>query len=306
MDKLRAMALFVATAERGSFSAAGRLYGLSPASVSRHVDELESNLGVTLIHRSTRALSLTESGLTYLPEARDILSRVRAADTALADQTQLPRGLLRVHSRTMFGISVLAPLHPALATLYPDLVVDLHLSEKPARLREDGFDLDFRIAPPAENGLVRRRLFLSRRLLVAAPAYLARHPPISGPRDLLAHACLTYWINHERVCWQFRDGQHKEDIAISTAFSSNNGLVLLTMALAGQSVALLDEYTVADHLRSGALVQILPRLRVTNTTFEEGIFVAYSETTFMPTKLRCYIDFVVGHWEKALQRSETI
>ncbi|MCC5969085.1 MAG: LysR family transcriptional regulator [Pararhodobacter sp.] len=303
MDKLRAMALFVATSERGSFSAAGRLYGLSPASVSRHINELEGALGVTLIHRSTRALSLTESGLNYLHDARDILAKVKAAETAVADQHEQPRGVLRVHSRTMFGASVLARLQPGFTALYPDLVVDLHLSEKPVRLREDGFDLDFRIAPPAEHGLVRRRLFLSRRILVAAPGYLSARAPVAHPRDLLAHACLTYWINHERVCWRFREGPREEEIDIPSAFSSNNGLVLLTMALAGQGVALLDDYTVNEHLQSGALVQLLPDLRVTNTTFEEGIFVTYSETPFMPTKLRCYIDFVVDHWGKALQRS---
>jgi DNA-binding transcriptional LysR family regulator len=304
MDKLRAMALFVATAERGSFSAAGRLYGLSPASVSRHVNELESQLGVALIHRSTRALTLTESGQTYLRDAREILTRVRGAENALADQNELPRGLLRVHSRTMFGLSVLAPLHAPLKALYPDLVVDLHLSEKPARLREDGFDLDFRIAPPADPGLVRRRLFLSRRVLVAAPAYLSAHLPIAAPADLLRHACLTYWINHEPVTWRFHDGAREQDIAIPCAFSSNNGLVLLTMALTGGGIALLDDYTVADHLRTGALVQVLPELRVTNTTFEEGIFVTYSETLYMPAKLRCYIDFVVSQWGHVLHRGE--
>lgn len=302
MDKLRAMALYVATAERGSFSAAGRLYGMSPASVSRHINELESALGVTLIHRSTRSLSLTESGLNYLHDARDILSKVRAAETAVADQNEQPRGLLRVHSRTMFGVSVLSRLQPSFSALYPDLVVDLHLSEKPVRLREDGFDLDFRIAPPAEHGLIRRRLFLSRRVLVAAPSYLATRPPVSDPRDLTAHACLTYWINHERVCWRFRDGDSELELDISSAFSSNNGLVLLNMALAGRGIALLDDYTVNEYLETGALVNVLPDRRVTNTTFEEGIFVTYSETPFMPTKLRCYIDYVVEHWGKALQR----
>lgn len=302
MDKLRAMALFIATAERGSFSAAGRLYGLSPASVSRHINELEVALGVTLIHRSTRALTLTESGLNYLHDARDILAKVKTAENAVVDQNEQPRGLLRVHSRTMFGVSVLARLQPEFAALFPDLVVDLHLSEKPVRLREEGFDLDFRIAPPAEHGLVRRRIFLSSRILVATPGYLARHNAVDKPRDLLVHACLTYWINHERVCWRFRDGEREVEVDIPSAFSSNNGLVLLAMALAGQGIALLDDYTVSEHLRSGALLQVLPDLHVTNTTFEEGIFVTYSETPFVPAKLRCYIDFVVKRWEQVLHR----
>ena len=300
MDKLRAMALFVAAAERGSFSAAGRLYGLSPASVSRHVNDLEAELGVALVHRSTRALNLTESGEGYLRDAREILASVKAAENAATDRTEVPRGLLRVHSRTMFGVSVLAPLQPAMSRLYPDLVVDLHLSETPVRLREDGYDLDFRIAPPAQQGLVRRRLFLSQRILVASPDYLAAHPPIRTPQDLLKHACLGYWISQERINWRFQ-GPPEQDVSVNCSFVSNNGLVLLTMALAGQGIALLDDYTVADHLDSGALVQVLPGERVTNTTFEEGIFVTYAETPFMPAKLRLYIDFVAAHWGQALK-----
>lgn len=300
MDKLRAMSLFVATAEKGSFSAAGRLYGLSPASVSRHVNELEAALGVALIHRSTRALNLTETGESYLRDAREILASVKAAENAATDRTEVPRGLLRVHSRTMFGVSVLAPLQPAFSDLYPDLVVDLHLSETTARLREDGFDLDFRIAPPAEQGLVRRRLFLSHRILVASPGYLSRTQAICAPRDLMDHSCLGYWINNERINWRFR-GDEELDLAVPCSFVSNNGLVLLTMALAGRGIALLDDYTVAEHLESGALVQILPKIRVTNATFEEGIFVAYAETPFLPAKLRLYIDFVAAHWGQALK-----
>jgi DNA-binding transcriptional LysR family regulator len=302
MDKLRAMELFVATADRGSFSAAGRLYGLSPASVSRHINELEDSLGVTLIHRSTRALTLTESGESYMRDARDILASLKAAETAVSEQNEKPRGLLRVHSRTMFGVSVLSRLQPAFSDLYPDLVVDLHLSERAVRPREDGFDLDFRIAPPAEHGLVRRKLFLSRRILVAAPDYLSRTPEIARPGDLMRHACLTYWISHERVYWRFRQEESDEELSVPSAFSSNNGLVLLDMALAGRGIALLDDYTVAGHIASGALVEVLPHLRVTNTTFEEGIFVAYTEAPFIPVKLRLYIDFVVDHWGDALRQ----
>lgn len=301
MDKLRAMELFVATAETGSFSAAGRLYGLSPASVSRHVNDLEDDLGVSLIHRSTRSLSLTESGEAYMRDARDILASVRAADTAASARQDKLEGLLRVHSRTMFGVSVLSRLQPAFFELYPDLVVDLHLSESPVRLREDGFDLDFRIAPPAESGLVRRRLFLSRRIPVASPDYLARRPEIRHPEDLLSHDCLTYWLSHDRVYWRFRDGEKEHELMVPRTFSSNNGLVLLNMARAGKGIALLDDYTVAEDLASGALVQILPEVRVTNTTFEEGIFVTYLETPFLPAKLRLYIDFVATHWSNALR-----
>lgn len=298
VDKLRAMELFVATAETGSFSGAGRLYGLSPASVSRHVNDLEAALGVALLHRSTRALGLTEGGETYLRDARDILASVKAADTAASARLDHVGGVLRVHSRTMFGVSVLAKLQPAFQRMYPDLVVDLHLSERQVRLREDGFDLDFRIAPPQESGLIRRRLFESRRILVAAPAYLDSAPPLVTPSDIAQHACLTYWLSHEQVYWRFRDGQQEEEIHIPTAFSSNNGLVLLEMVRNGRGLALLDEYTVAEDIAKGDLVELLPHLRITNATFEEGIFATYLQTPFVPAKLRHYLDFVSANWAR--------
>jgi DNA-binding transcriptional LysR family regulator len=290
------MELFVATAESGSFSAAGRLYGLSPASVSRHVNELETDLGAALLHRSTRALGLTESGATYLRDARDILASVKQAEVAATEQQDQVRGVLRVHSRRMFGVSVLSRMQPAFQKEHPDLTVELHLSETSVRLREDGFDLDFRIAPPQESGLVRRRLFQSRRILVAAPEYLADHPPLTQPRDILDHTCLIYWLTHEPVYWRFRTEAGDEEFTVPTRFASNNGLVLLDMARAGRGIALLDEYTVSGDIEAGRLIHVLPDVEVTNTTFEEGIFVTYLQTPYVPAKLRLYIDFVVAYW----------
>ncbi|MDF1726233.1 MAG: LysR family transcriptional regulator [Sulfitobacter sp.] len=299
MDKLKAMELFVATADQGSFSETGRRYGLSPASVSRHINDLEAALGVTLLQRSTRALGLTESGETYLRDAREVLASVKAADIAATAQQDQIGGVLRVHSRTMFGISVLAPLQTIFQARHPDLVVELHLSEHPARLREDNFDIDFRIAPPRENGLVRRRLFQSRRILVAAPQYLSAHPAIKVPKDLMGHDCLAYWKSHEPTYWRFRTPEGEQELGVPVRFISNNGLVLLEMARAGAGIALLDEYTVAQDIAAGRLVTLLGDIPVTNTTFDEGIFATYVKTPFVPAKLRLYIDFVAGHWGDA-------
>ncbi|MEZ5650880.1 MAG: LysR family transcriptional regulator [Burkholderiaceae bacterium] len=296
MDKLRAMALLVATAETGSFSHAGRRHGLSPASVSRQIGELETVLGVTLVHRSTRNMALSEAGRLYVAQAEAILSAVDAADAGMTALQRTPKGLLRVHSRTMFGVCVLAPLQVEFARRYPGVTVELHLDERPARLREDGFDLDFRIAPPQEPGLMRRRLFLSERLVVAAPGYLEHAPPITGPRDVLAHNCLVYWLNGDPVSWRFKKEHAVEELRIPANFVSNNGLVLLAAARAGQGLALLDDYTVADDLRSGSLVRVLADHKITNSTFEEGIFAAFLETLQIPLKLRVYLDFVSESW----------
>jgi DNA-binding transcriptional LysR family regulator len=135
---------------------------------------------------------------------------------------------------------------------------------------------------------------------VASPDYVEQHPAVTRPEDLLEHQCMTYWLNHERVFWRFRVEGRELELPIPRTFSSNNGLVLLQMARQGKGIALLDDYTVAEDLAAGALVQLLPDVRVTNATFEEGIFVTYLETPFLPAKLRLYIDFVVAHWGDAL------
>lgn len=305
MDKLRAMELLVEAAERGSFSAAGRRFGLSPASVSRQISDLEAHLGVTLVHRSTRNLALSEAGQTFVPRAEAILAGVRAAEADAASLQETPRGVLRVHSRTMFGIAVLAPLQTDFAALYPEVTVELHLSERPVRLREDGFDLDFRIAPPQEQGLMRRRLFHSDRVLIASPDYLAGKPPVSAPQDLTQHACLPYVLGHDAVYWRFALGGTIEELAVPVAFASNNGQVLLECARRGHGIALLDHYTVAADIAAGRLVRLLPDYRVSNTTFEEGIFATYLETVQVPLKLRIYLDFVAEKWRSLAGIPET-
>lgn len=295
MDKLRAMTLLVATAESGSFSATGRRLGMSTASVSRRVSELEAHLGVTLIHRSTRALTLSEAGETYVAQARAILAQVAQAEAGASALQDAPQGILRVHSRTMFGLSVLTEAQPGFADQHPNLTVELHLSEHPARLREDGFDLDFRATRPAEAGIAMRQLIESRRVLVAAPSYLVRARALRGPTDLTEQDCLVYWLGSDPPFWRFRKDGVDEDVAITPAFSSNNGQVLLDAARRGLGIALLDDYTVAQDVRAGRLVRLLPGYRITNTSFDTGIYAVWLQTPQVPAKVRLYLDYLATH-----------
>lgn len=292
MDKLKAMTLLVSTAETHGFSETGRRFGMSTASVSRRISELEEHLGVVLLHRSTRNLVLTEAGQAYVREAEEILAAVSRAEAGVIALQDSPNGLLRVHSRTMFGLSLLAPLQAEFAEKYRDLTVELHLSERPARLREDGFDVDFRIAPPQESGLMRKRMFQSERILVASPDYLDEAPPIRRPRDLAEHRCLVYWLGADPPYWRFRKNQRVEELGIPSNFFSNNGQALLEAARGGHGLALLDDYTVAGDIRSGRLRRVLSDYQVTNTTFEGGVFATFLETSQMPAKLRVYLDFI--------------
>jgi DNA-binding transcriptional LysR family regulator len=298
MRRWQAMELFVSAVREGSFSAAGRRAGLSPAAVSRQVAALEASLTVQLLNRTSRTLTLTEAGREYLSRLEPILQNIAEAEAAAAALQATPRGTLRVHSRLMFGMRVVAPLIPAFQQRYPELRVELRLSEHPARLAEEEIDIDLRIGTPPDTQLMQRRLLRSERLLVASPDYLTRMPPVRAPRDLLAQHCLTYWLGPEDVVWRFLGKQGLEEIAIPSRFSSNNGEVLREMALSGHGITLLDDYTVREELDAGRLVRLLPQLRVTNTGFDLGIHAVFRQTSLLPAKTRAFLDFLVEAMEQ--------
>ncbi len=293
MGRLQAMELFVSAVREGSFSAAGRRAGLSPASVSRQVAALEAALNAQLLNRTSRTLTLTEAGREYLARLEPILQNIAEAEAAAAALQATPRGTLRVHSRMMFGMRVVAPLIPAFQARYPELRVELRLGEHPARLAEEEIDIDLRIGAPPDAQLMQRRLLRSERVLVASPDYLARMPPVKVPRDLLAHRCLAYWLGPEDVVWRFLADGALEELRIAAHFASNNGEVLRHMAIAGHGIALLDDYTVREELASGRLQRLLPDVRVTNTGFDLGIYAVFRQTSLLPAKTRAFLDFLV-------------
>lgn len=293
MDRLRAMELLIAAVDTGSFSAAGRRFALSPTSVSRHISDLEEALGVGLVHRSTRHLSLTEAGEDYVRNARGILASIAETEGRARAMQSKPSGTLRLHARHMFGLGVLAPSLPEFRARHPQIQVELHLGDRPTNLRETGIDIDFRIAPPQEAGLIRRKLFGSDRYLVASPDYIRSMPPLNEPQDLTQHRCLTYWLGHDEIYWRFLRDQQIEEMLIPSALTTNNGQVLLMLAKMGHGITLLDDYTVAGDLKAGTLVRLLPDYRVTNTTYEEGIYATFLENVQTPVKIRVFLDFIL-------------
>jgi DNA-binding transcriptional LysR family regulator len=293
MRRLQAMELFVSAVREGSFSAAGRRAGLSPAAVSRQIAALEASLGTQLLNRTSRSLALTEAGREYLARLEPILQDIAAAEAAASALQATPRGTLRLHSRTMFGMRVVAPLIPAFQARYPELRVELRLAEHPARLAEDDVDIDLRIGTPPDGQLMQRLLLRSERVLVASPDYLARQPPVRAPRDLLVQDCLTYWAGPEDVTWRFLAEGELLELAVAARFTSNNGEVLRQMALAGHGIALLDDYTVRDELAAGRLVRLLPGWQVTNSSFEVGIYAIFRQSGLLPAKIRAFLDFLL-------------
>lgn len=287
------MELFASAVREGSFSAAGRSLGLSPASVSRQIAALEAALNVQLLNRTSRSLSLTDAGREYLARLEPILQNIGEAEAAATALQATPRGTLRVHSRLMFGMRVVAPLIPAFQARYPELRVELRLSERPARMAEEEVDIDLRIGAPPEGPLMQRRLLRSERILVASPGYLRTMPPVTQPRDVLGQHCLTYWLGPEDAVWRFLDAGGLQELPIAARFSSNNGEALREMAIAGHGITLLDDYTVQADLDAGRLVRLLPQWRVTNTGFDLGIFAIFRQASHLPAKTRVFLDFLV-------------
>lgn len=307
MDRLRAMEFFLSVTKTRNFSETARQFGVSATAVSRMITDFEDELKVKLLLRSTRQIVLTESGEEYAAQLEGILWSINEAHANITAIRQAPKGLLRVHSRMMFGLGVLPTLVARFRRLYPDIHIELMLSETPADLRRDHVDIDFRVSPPVEAGVKRRILFRGERYLVASPSYLARCPAPVTAQDLLAHDCLAYLLPGGEYIWHFRHEGVQEDLAFQPRHVSNNGVALLELARLGEGVALLDDYTVHADLERGSLVRLLPHLRVSNTSYEEGMYATILDTPMIPTKVRLFLDFVAeqvsgeGHRFTALQ-----
>lgn len=289
------MELFALAIKEGSFSAAARRSGMYPASVSRYIAELEGYLGVQLLNRTTRSLSLTEAGQLYYNRIDQILRDIKDAESIAKALQTTPTGTLQVHSRTLFGTTVIGPVLAEFQRRYCDLQVELSMSEQPVTLRDDEYDVDIRLGAPQEMHLMQRKLLQNDRYLVATPGYLADMPAIGEPEDLLAHRCLTYLRSGEETIWRFsRNGQLKE-LHIDGKVTSNNGLLLRNLALIGHGIVLLDAYSVSSEIANGSLTRILPEWRATNTAFDQGIYAVYRDLPYVPAKVQVFVDFLAEH-----------
>jgi len=295
LESLRAMRLFVCAVREGSFSAAGRRFGLSPASVSRQINALEDALAVRLVNRTSRRLTLTEAGELYCQRAEAILREVSDMNDAVSQFHSAPRGLLRVHCRIMLGTQHVAPALPGFLERYPDIQVDLMLSDGPVDLVGRSVDVDIRIGKLDDSALVVRKLADSERVLCASPCYLARCGEPRVPADLAAHNCLTYRMHMGRILWRFQaPGGAVEEIAVSGNLQVNSGEVLRRAALDGVGIALMPDWSVAEDIRAGRLRRLLPRHRVSFAEFETGVYAVYLHSRHRSAKLQVFIDYLAS------------
>jgi DNA-binding transcriptional LysR family regulator len=254
---------------------------------------LEENVGGRLLNRTSRKLTLTEAGELYFQKIEHVLRQIAEANDSVAQLQANPRGTLRVHSRMLVGNQYIVPALPEFMKQYPDITVDLLLSNHPVDLVENNVDVDIRIGKLVDYTLIARKLVASERIVCATPAYLKRAGPLDSPNDLTAHNCLTYRLNLGRTTWRFKepDGEVIE-VPVTGTFQSDNGQALLEATRAGVGIALMPDWSIKDDLAEGRLVRLFPKHRVSWEAFENGIYAVYQKTRYQSKKVRAFVDFV--------------
>jgi DNA-binding transcriptional LysR family regulator len=290
LDRVTGMQVFFRVATLGSLSAAARSLGMSQTMATKHMAALEDRLGTKLLHRTTRRLSLTETGRNYLEAVERILADIEEADSKAAVSGTRVNGTLRLNAPVSFGIREIAPLLPELCARHPGLTIDLGLNDRFVDLIEEGWDLVIRIGTMKNSSLVARRLAPCPTVVCASPDYLAKHGRPKTIATLRDHNCLGYTLSRDVGVdrWYFgRDG--KVSAPVKANLKANNGDVLVAAAVAGQGIVYQPAFIVARELGSGELVPI----DLDHPTRElDGIYAAYPSDRRPPAKVRASIDFL--------------
>ena len=288
MDKYQEMRVFTAVVDAASFVAAGDALGISKAAVSRYVSELEQRLGVRLMHRTTRKLSLTPEGELFLARCRDILASIDASEAEISTRSVTASGLLKVSVPVSFGISHLAPLWSEFLDRHPQITLDIQLADRVIDLVDEGFDLAVRIARLPDSSLVSRRLASTRLVLCAAPSYLKRRGTPQHPSELTQHEVVSYSLMAMGDQWQFIGPEGPVSAKVRPRMWSNNGDTCISAALQGAGIQLQPTFLIEQQLASGQLVEILPQYR----SVELGIYAVYPSRKFVLPKVRALVEFL--------------
>ncbi|MFN4068805.1 MAG: LysR family transcriptional regulator [Brevundimonas aurantiaca] len=288
VDRAREMEVFAAVAQSGSFSAAGRMLDLTPSAVSRTIDRIEARLGVRLMLRTTRVLTLTAEGQTYLAAARRILADLDDAERVISDPGA-PRGRVRVSASLAHGRQRVVPLLGEFARLYPHILIDFNLTDVVVDVAAGQADVAIRFGPLADSPLTARRLGETGRTIVASPEYLARRGAPQVPEDLHDHDCLNFNFRRAEPVWPFRRDGRDYALTVRGPIEANNGETLTQLALAGVGVTRVGNFSVADAIETGRLV---PLLEAFNPGDREPIHAVFVGGANMPARVRVFVDFL--------------
>jgi DNA-binding transcriptional LysR family regulator len=288
-DRMSDLEVFSAVLEAGSFSGAGRRLELAPSSVGRIIDRIEARLGVRLLLRSTRSLTLTAEGHAYLTAARRILADLREAEQAISDQGS-PRGRLRVSTSILYGRMFLVPLLGEFRRRYPDILLDINLTDAVVDIASGQVDVGIRFGPMTDSWLTARKLGETRKVIVASPDYLARRGTPRIPEDLHGHDCLGFNFKRAAPTWPFRKDGRDYALTISGSVEANNGETLGQLAAQGVGITRVGTVTVSDAIRAGTLV---PLLEPFNPGDVEEINAVFAGGAHLPARVRCFVDYLV-------------
>lgn len=285
------MAIFALVAQEGSLSGAARVLGLTPSAVSRVIARTEARIGTRLLIRTTRAINLTAEGEAFLRGARRILADMAEVEEAITHQG-VPRGRLRVSAAFAHGRLSIVPLVAAFSAQYPEIVVDLGLSDEVVDVLGGQADVAIRFGPLADSPLTARRIGDTGQVVVASPAYLARHGTPQQPEDLLQHNCLRFNFRRATPDWPFRRGGQDFSLKVRGSIEGNSGDALSQLARLGTGIARIGAFSVEDDLKSGDLV---PLLEAYNPGDREAINAVFVGGPAMPARVRAFVDFLVEH-----------
>lgn len=303
MDKYQEMRVFTAVVDAGSFVAAADELAMSKAAVSRYISDLEQRLGVRLMQRTTRRLSLTEEGTVFLARCRTILASIEESEAELSTRADSATGLLKVSVPVSFGLKHLAPLWVEFLAAHPRVLLDVHLADRMVDLVEEGFDLAVRIARLPDSSLVSRRIATTQLVLCASPKYLRRRPSPQHPSELAQHDVIGYSLLSMGDQWQFTGPDGSVTVRVRPRLRTNNGDTSVAAAVRGAGIDLQPTFLIADELASGRLVEVLSEYR----SIELGVYAMYPSRKFVLPKVRALLDFLTAafsdvDWSKPKNR----
>lgn len=293
MDRMTSMTTFVKVVEAGGFAAAARKLDMSPSSVTGHVQALEERLGIRLLNRSTRKLSLTEVGQAYYDRALQILSDLDEVDSMAQALQSTPRGRLRLNA-SVSAPPLLAPVIAEFAAVYPDVTISIDMSDRMVDLVEGGFDLAIRLAPVPDSSLIVRRVGGFRLLVCGAPDYLQRRGIPRHPSDLTTHNCMSFAQSPWSNAWRFTEHGEEVKVQVSGNLDTNSANALRLAAVHGQGLAMMPSFLVADEIRSGRLTPLLAEF----SPNEFPISAIYPHRHHLSAKVRSFLDLLTKRYRE--------
>lgn len=294
MSPISDLEFFAILAKHPSLREAAQQLGITPPAVSKRLNAVERRLGVRLLNRTTRRASLTPEGETYLLDGARVLEELEALERKVAGARAIPRGTLRVVATLGFGRRFISPALSAFALSFPEVEVQLTLTDRPVNLIEEGFDLQIRLGELPDSTLTARLLAYNRRVLGAANTYLARRGHPAAPRELAQHACLFIQENDETFgTWHLKSGGHAETVKVRGPLASNDGECVVNWALDGHGILMRSLWEIAPFLRSGRLAPVLPKWDLPPA----DIYAVFPTRNYLSAKTRALVDFLLDRFE---------